>query len=1154
PRDLDITCCDIEPAIIARNVLLFSLLVDGVNGNDAWDVYFHLRVSQDLTKLVKDQARKIISLSSSIDKWNQGQYGSVLKFCDANSLQQVRQIWTKYASPQSKSNAAFEKDMEHAPAFEKDLDRARDLMAVLRGLPDGSPQLDLTSLRSAAPLVLAELASPRGFVSAKEHFWEHGAFSEQPEASPNPLFSETLSPNTFLHYGTNPISGFHLATAAANLAPTSPLRPAAEDDAKTLKIAIAAKTQFREWAAAFQAISEQHITLRFAVCDALSFSYALQSISASGSKSACLFRRQLDSSAVEFDPATYATTNSAPTKFDVIDTSNLADHLGGLNILVAVSPLLKSSASSTIWIETLLKTEKTIKQRFDKLLRGHAPTVSLLLGLTPVDYWTNATSVSCVDEFVVHSLASAGQRQALSRLAWKLNSSLFPQPGHHGPTNVDSSTLARAVLQLYTKIFDIEDPTTIMNISGPEGHKEVVDRIKNNGYPLFHRGGFTALLKRIRTNISTDWPSFWNKFLRMIDQDKKKDKTLRSLYRQELGTQLHIQGLHTEQWMKDKICSNPNAGGFNAWNNIPEVVCVTVVVPRSRIDILYSTELSKLNAPTLEGVLESKNVSWQNYYADVHVVFGRVETSGNRKADEFSLTVSQDALGWQGKSPLVASFYVASSALQVEPKGLRVGILVQNTALNIATYKHLQPVMTVYKTEVTNASSVFITKFAPGMTGYPFTGDITASTAGNDNASAAACPTAQIAANLQSNKVKTLLAHLDFSSSEEGKALLAQRVPVELQQSSPSTIDVVFGQKKLVCPISFPIPVVKEYTKTRIARTSGYVELVARLAHPLASGSLSSFIYPITLGEKSVPLLLNSPHVNLDSLPILDLDESHKKNNEWLHTLASHQISVRERRIRDSDVPPPLRINFKDTLFSMFMLASGLQGGQTGLFALQHPEDGNQDLIFIRTIQLNGPEASVVADAAVIPMTRELVDSGELETFLLVLRELQMCAIKVDDEELVLWKKILPAFAERCRTWTHGPECEYKKAGATIPLSTQMGKQYMCSCGKGKLPKHFISLPEWDDVASRHAVRIAVSPTFSAPSVEDIVDFDLLNTQTQLGRLQLDKCRGCNATEAKSGGALLRCGRCKDAAYCSAECQRSDWKKHRMECKPQGVS
>ena len=40
----------------------------------------------------------------------------------------------------------------------------------------------------------------------------------------------------------------------------------------------------------------------------------------------------------------------------------------------------------------------------------------------------------------------------------------------------------------------------------------------------------------------------------------------------------------------------------------------------------------------------------------------------------------------------------------------------------------------------------------------------------------------------------------------------------------------------------------------------------------------------------------------------------------------------------------------------------------------------------------------------------------------------------------------------------------------------------------------------------------------------------------------------CNKEDCKKDGTL-RCSRCKKFNYCSKECQTSDWKKHKKQCK-----
>lgn len=46
-----------------------------------------------------------------------------------------------------------------------------------------------------------------------------------------------------------------------------------------------------------------------------------------------------------------------------------------------------------------------------------------------------------------------------------------------------------------------------------------------------------------------------------------------------------------------------------------------------------------------------------------------------------------------------------------------------------------------------------------------------------------------------------------------------------------------------------------------------------------------------------------------------------------------------------------------------------------------------------------------------------------------------------------------------------------------------------------------------------------------------------------------DECGACGCKTAKGGsGALLLCSKCKKKRYCSRECQKEHWKKHKLIC------
>lgn len=96
--------------------------------------------------------------------------------------------------------------------------------------------------------------------------------------------------------------------------------------------------------------------LRFCVADALCFGYTLQDRHATGSARTafCYRARHVSMDPLELVEDDYAAEGNAPVSFNVIDTSNLLDHVGGLNLLVAASPLLNGDPSSTLYTESLI--------------------------------------------------------------------------------------------------------------------------------------------------------------------------------------------------------------------------------------------------------------------------------------------------------------------------------------------------------------------------------------------------------------------------------------------------------------------------------------------------------------------------------------------------------------------------------------------------------------------------------------------------------------------------------------------------------------------------------------------------------------------------------------------------------------------------------
>lgn len=231
-------------------------------------------------------------------------------------------------------------------------------------------------------------------------------------------------------------------------------------------------------------------------------------------------------------------------------------------------------------------------------------------------------------------------------------------------------------------------------------------------------------------------------------------------------------------------------------------------------------------------------------------------------------------------------------------------------------------------------------------------------------------------------------------------------------------------------------------------------------------------------------------------------------------------------------------MELKDSIFSLIMHYTGLQGQQTRVFGVNCREQGGINiLLFISGVRMDLSNRTLILDSAVLPLYNALMP--QITSFLQDLTESKkLCQISATPAELHLWKILLPLWIERCRTWSHKTDCEAAVRSAKSSISLEKGKKFLCSCGEGALALEYgEGIQKWERVA-KFAVRAAISPSFSSTLVEDMYT----------GADQ-DRCNSCGKDESMSGVSLLRCARCRKARYCCIECQRADWKPHKAICK-----
>ena len=1122
---------------------------EGSNIRKIWNVYYHLFLDRTALKLVQIQVEKLLALSASLQSWHDGEYGKFFRICDQGTFDKVKDSWISYKT----TDMSEDDTASYKRRFKSAIQKAVDAKNAVIG-----HGLVFTGFRSAAPLSIRGL---KDIPDIYQYFWDHGTTPGNSESlsstkHPNPMFASLLADTFTLHYGTDPLLGFHLATAYARLTKDSPLKPDQLGSFHLHEVIEAAQSQFRAWAVAFRKCTRKSLTLRFFAGDALTLCHTLQHKQTTrDATSANLYRNRYTLETLALDAGDYASTGDAPLLFNVIDTSNLVDHLGPINVLVAASPLMDGSISATLYTETLVPRETTRQALVDNLLCGNFATISVLLGLFPTEYWTNATAISTADEEMLEETSrimgnlekSTGQMYC--KLSWKrslsesvrgTSQSMTVPPIHFRPAE-----LARILHQIYLKMFQHEDPSVLFsNIS--------LLAMQNQSKLCYHRGSLASLLLLVKKRVTVDWEEVMKSFLDLVESHS--NLLMGMNYMQELYLQLHLLDVYSVPTFGPSFNRLSNPAAFNdlrAWKDIPPAICLTVKVPRAKLAAFTKTPPMKLGTPIVHCILQASRSylgrAWQNIFAVVQLAFGKISTSGSRDDDNFTITVTEDPRGWKGESPLLVSFMAPSWVALIEPEDATIAFGVQSTPHATKTFfKSLGLEMNIYKTELGDRQNVYITKVRPNQSGHVSLSNFAlahSTVQGSSNDSAHANITANV--DQKTTRIVGFVGRVDIIS-ESIKSALRDQARVSTLQISPCIVAVIIGENTFRYQFNFPTPVLQSRSTCRIARKSSFVEIIIPMAQPMDVKTFPHFMYPLFLdGPK--PVLWNMPRLHLDCLPILDTAKA--KELEWLTTHTSLMFSARERVLRNkemsssSETQEDVRINFKDSLFSMFMRFSGLQGEGSRVFGINHPTGGGVHvLVFISCLRLDLANHTAVLDVAILPLTNVLVP--QIHLFLAALSGVGICMIKVNDDELRLWKEILPAWVERCRQWVHRPSCEYS-IKSRIPLSTERGQTPICSCGNGKFPTGFITgVPKWN-LVSKHAVRAAVSPSFSVPFVEQISPQERV---MEMGSFEGDRCRGCGNEKSSSGTNLLTCARCQAAKYCSAECQRADWKKHKSVC------
>jgi hypothetical protein len=532
-----------------------------------------------------------------------------------------------------------------------------------------------------------------------------------------------------------------------------------------------------------------------------------------------------------------------------------------------------------------------------------------------------------------------------------------------------------------------------------------------------------------------------------------------------------------------------------------------------------------------------------NAFMSIQFTFGDIGYHGERFSNDFWIDVNEDEKGWKGASPLLVSFLVPTWILLLQQERIMVAIGLHPTKSDMSILAGRGKLIGVfYKTSLNDMENVFVTKDRPNMPGFEIACSHT-KLSFTKPVDAEPTRTTMIAVVDHEAETPSLAftGHIDILA-DDLKMSLTFGQQVEFKSVSPCSYMLKIGTEKVLI-LTFPAPVTGPGSKTRVARKSFYVEFVAPAAQCWKSSR--KIMYPMSLNSKGQPVLWSMPMVNLGKTPSTPIERRH-----WIYYMPFLAWSDREAQFglnlakTPGPLPMDLRYRFKNTLLMMFKcLTVGhdtpRQDYVIGLKTVDRAGIPSFQLVFfLNTFVLDEPNQSVILDASLLLMTDDIAEKHR--SLLNELEKINLPWIDVYDEEMALWKRCLPAFVERCRTWKHLPSCEYL-VESKVPRSFGLGQSPLCSCGNGKSkPAIFFPNLAIYKPLQKLLVRVAISPSFPIPVVDDDC-----TEEAPEG----DKCRVCGKRKSKNDDSIFMCGKCGKVQYCSRICQLGDWNDHKRWCK-----
>ncbi|KAL8719023.1 MAG: hypothetical protein Q9225_003904, partial [Loekoesia sp. 1 TL-2023] len=982
-------------------------------------------VSESDLKILREHIAQLLKASETLETWLTSSYGKFIQFINRGTLGELRKYWTEYQNINAAGKAAAE---------------------IKAGLSQRSKEAKnsnvVTGLRSAGPL-WADGLQLVGHVYRK--YWETGvaggcsedskSLGKEGRVVANPMFAVSSAPSGkfAVHYGTEPLLGFHLAETFRSLTSNQSQTLAAQSQ----RLIRAAKNQFREWCRAFAAAVEKRcVRIQLFFGEAVTFCHELQLEIALGKQASharaytrpwCLHPLRLDGFVGSQD-----ARRSFLDYFDVIDTSNLGDHVGLLNMITATAPLLRPLPSSALCTESLLTVSDNPTTALSAALGCDVATFSLVTSLAPSGLSSGSSMEAVSNEAALQNMTSNSvsdtrQRQYRLRVHWKV-------PGASTQVRADPDELAAYFLGVYKKMFAQEDMSILFSR---------MQRMQSKHYSTdmqrYTRAAIVGLLRLVKTKVLTDWDRVMDKFVELVETDQSLLVGSNSL--QELNMHLALLGVWTVPVLAEgprkvqnqfNLPLRPRTSDRGVLGEVkpPPFVYIIMSIPRKQLKVFTDAKAETMGTPGMHVSVKQQfgMNQYENCFYSFHCYFGRFRY--DEKSDD-GLTCEEDQRGWLGSSDLVIICGVPTFGILTGPRdGLTVSLALNTSPENIMLFgQKLGPLLIVFETSLEDERRVAVCRDPPYI-------DTESSNnaqrqwlnaLSRDSDAEAASTTFD-----RAHRVDKLQIRKTFPQGSEESKALASGVPVIAEPLDLFTVNLKIGNTS-ARHICFPLPAQTFNTKTRVARKSSWVEVEAALHIAPQKDPFDTWTYVYSSSDHSLALGY-IPRVNLDMQPVIT--RLTQQDSTWLKMLMAGTLSSAEKQNQhrgETSTANP-KSDLKQSLNIIFQGFAGFHPqakGEVRTFQLTLKSNkSSHTIILVHSMRHDLDLGSIVLDAYVMTLTKARLQSlSSASQRLLSAKSMPSLGVYVSDEESVLWKRLLPALAERCRTWQHNTNCEYRTEG-----------------------------------------------------------------------------------------------------------------------------